>query len=296
MRSLPLLLLAFMQQYTNETFTVCFGTTLVALAIVFGICFSKEASVLGWFIVAIISLAQIYIRNEKKYYWVPIYAAAFCVYSLSNTIFGNVMNHHAVFGPSDQMLDLVRSVVGIHILAIAPLSVNLLLEKGKAKPTSAMVAYYALSTVFIIDALICRIGFDSISLALVFLLEQVIFMIYGLIKHSNWLTTSSIVYIFIVVFYMSTGYGYLWLFVVGIALIGGVVAKLTRTRSKENSSNTTQPSAPKAAPAPEKPAIEAAPTAHAVTESAKPVPKSAETSAHPRPTRLGGKPHSAKYN
>lgn len=281
----------------KEAFAVCFSTTLVALAIVFGICFSKEASVLGWFIVAIISLAQIYIRNEKKYYWVPIYAAALCAYSLSNTIFGNVMNHHAVFGPSNQMLDLIRSVVGIHILAIAPLSVNLLLEKGKTKPISAMVAYYALSTVFIFDALICRIGFDSISLALVFLLEQVIFMVYGLIKHGNWLTTSSIVYLFIVVFYMSTGYGYLWLFVVGVALIGGVIAKLVHTRAKDSTNAASQPATPKTVPSAEKPALKAAPTAHIVTESTKPAAKSAETPQQSsRPTRLGGKPHSAKYN
>ncbi len=207
------------------------------------------------------------------------------------------MNHHAVFGPSNQMLDLIRSVVGIHILAIAPLSVNLLLEKGKTKPISAMVAYYALSTVFIFDALICRIGFDSISLALVFLLEQVIFMVYGLIKHGNWLTTSSIVYLFIVVFYMSTGYGYLWLFVVGVALIGGVIAKLVHARAKDNTDTASQPATPKATPSAEKPALKAAPTAHIVAESTKPAAKSAETPQQSsRPTRLGGKPHSAKYN
>jgi len=96
---------------------------------------------------------------------------------------------------------------------------------------------------------------------------------------------------------MSTGYGYLWLFVVGVALIGGVIAKLVHTRTKDNTDAASQPATPKTVPSAEKPALKAAPTAHIVTESTKPAAKSAETPQQSsRPTRLGGKPHSAKYN
>ena len=290
----------------DEVFNVVFGSTFIALLAVVSVCFYEKATAIGWLIATIILLAQVFIRGKKELYEIPLYTGALCLYAASNEIFGNIMNHHAIFGPAGQELDLIRSVVGVHILAAAPAIAAFWKEREKKYAGRAIAAYYMLSIVVLFDAWIFRIAYDSIGLALFFLVEQVLLMIVGIIWHRDWLTNSAIVFSFLVVFYMSTGYGYLWLFVIGLALITGVVMKLTHAHNNQATSTPVAPADP-AAPAPAQPKIEKAPTAHIVTETAAeaaPVEKAPATDKpadatnkdSASPNRLGGKPHSAKYN
>ena len=286
----------------REAFTVSFSSTLFALFIVVGICFSEQCAELGWLIATIITVAQAYISNRKDMMEFPIYTGALCLYCVSNQIFGNIIGKHVVFGPTGHQLDLIRSVFGVHILALAPAIASFWKERSVKSTPRAVIAFFFLSLIVLSDAWIFRIAYNSIGLALFFLVEQVLFMILGILWKRNWLTNSAIVFSFLVVFYMSTGYGYLWLFVIGLALITGVVMSLTKAHNKQQS-----PEAPQTVtPAPTTPAIEPAPTAHVVAETVTPAAEPATTTAKEpagnKPetengsSRLGKKPHSAKYN
>ena len=295
----------------KEVFSVSFAVTLMALFIVVAICFSEQRAELGWLIATIITLAQTYIANRKDMMEMPIYTGALCLYCVSNQIFGNIMGEHVVFGPTGQQIELIRSVVGAHILALAIAIASFWKERDAKSTPRAVIAFFFLSVIVLTDAWIFRVAYDSIGLALFFLVEQVLLMILGILWKRSWLTNSAIVFSFLVVFYMSTGYGYLWLFVIGLALITGVVMSLTKAHNKQQ-----EPMPMPVTPAEPTPAIEPAPTAHVVTESTQPVeepvaapveekpaeePAKEEAPAEEKPatsngsSRLGKKPHSAKY-
>lgn len=284
------------KEQENETFMVTFGSTLAALFVVVAICFAEQHAELGWLVATIITATQAYFANRKDALEFPLYTGALCLYSVSNQIFGNIMDHHVTFGPSGQQIELVRSVIGIHILALAPAIAGFWKERGQKSTVRLMLAYYLLSLIVLGDAWIMRTGFDSISLALFFLVEQVILMIIGIIWKRGWLTNSAIVFSFLVVFYMSTGYGYLWLFVIGLALITGVVMSLTKAHNnqiQEKAAAATEP----VTIAPENTAADK--NTEAAQPEAKETPKTQDKTPQDNSdngsSRLGKKPHSAKY-
>lgn len=251
----------------RDIFTVCFGSTLASLLAVLVLCLSEQQSILGWLIVTVPCTIQIVISQRFRYLEFPIYTAAFCLYSLSNELFGIAMDHHVVFGPSGEALDLVRSMVGVHILAAAPLAVGLWKERG---PRTSMprigFAYFLISSVGFIDAAIYRGAFSGIGLTVVFLIEQICFMIAGVTMKRNWLIAGSSAFTLLAALSLSIGHGYLWLFIIGLALIVGVILELSKAHRKEELATQT---------------------------NSKPVPE--DNAPSKKANRLGGKPHESKY-
>ena len=85
----------------------------------------------------------------------------------------------------------------------------------------------------------------DIGWALLFLVEQVVALLYSVIKKEKWLTWFSSIEIFIIALRLTDGMYFLWLGLIGVGLITIVIWQLSKA-NKKMSSQTTTPTAPRA--------------------------------------------------
>ena len=256
-----------------------------------------DNAALGWLVGAILIAAWAYLTGDSNNYELVIYGATLSLFAAVNQSFnlsGNV-------DPNSTLA--LRSAVSAHILAFGPLAAGVWKERHLPPhkvPGRISCAYLILTLILLgvswTTALDAQHGATN-GYALILLTEQVLFLIFAVASRREWLMWGSIITTLLILVYLFQGNGWIMMFILGAALVGIVVWQLGKKNRRESidetpaiASITTEDYT--AAPT-ETPSETPAPEPAAEPEAAKDEPKTESTS---RPSRLGGKPHSAKYN
>ncbi len=196
----------------------------------------RYASV-GWAFAAITFVVFGLLSRQKVMYELAIWMGSFSIYSLAGEIYRATEPQigdkaFGVSGYSDQRLAIL-SAVRIHTLALAPIVTCLWRErKQEGFKTRLFFAYLILTGGMYSLGVVGHYGLDDhVGYTIMFLFEQLAFLIAAAMMRCKWLNVCSIIGVLIGAFHLTGGFNYVWLGIAGIALIAFVTWQLSKANA-----------------------------------------------------------------
>lgn len=222
-------------------------TSLLILASSFGL----ELSGVGFLIVAIYFAAFAVISKVKEMYEIAIYAGALSIYSFCGNVFDgmigkdrNTLYYDYERSSSTELLYISLTAVRAHILGAALLLTNWLYEREK-QPNQQVRFIFGYAIFSLIMTFGC-LSQEAIGWSIFFLIEQAACLLFAITNHRTWLVWFSSIEIFITALTLTGGFNYIWLGIIGVALIAVVVWQLKKNNDKltRDAATPPQPIAP----------------------------------------------------
>lgn len=231
----------------KESLTVAtIGLIITDLIVILAALDVRYASV-GWIFSAATFAIFGLLSREKVMYELAIWMASFSVYSLAGEIYRAtepVYGEKAfgVTGYSDKRLAIL-SAVRIHALALAPIATCIWREREKGTPKiRLLLAYLILTGGMYSLGVIGHYGLDNhVGYTIMFLFEQLAFLITAALIRCKWLNICSIIGVLIGAFHLTGGFNYLWLGIAGVALIAFVTWQLSKANQNAKKDGTATP-------------------------------------------------------
>ena len=181
-----------------------------------------------------------FISEIPYFYEAAVYTFAISLFLITDMVIDNGTLSNS--GSNYALVNTLKGVIDAHILGAAMVGAHVLtnyIYKAKNK-VRLIVGYVAFS---LIMTSICLDGFISdtgILWPLIFLIEQVGALLYSVFKKTNWMIWFSSIEILLVAFELTGGMSYLWLGIIGIALIAIVIWQLKKANDERaKSGNST---------------------------------------------------------
>ncbi len=233
----------------KESLTVAaIGLVISDLIVIMSTLDVRYASV-GWAFSAITFVIFGLLSREKIMYELAIWMASFSIYSLAGEVYRATEPQigdkaFGVSGYQDQRL-AVLSAVRIHTLALAPIVTSIWQErKQTAFRTRLFLAYLILTGGMYSLGVIGHYGLDDhVGYTIMFLFEQLAFLIAAALMRCKWMNVCSIVGVLIGAFHLTGGFNYVWLGIAGVALIAFVTWQLSKANAaaKKEGAKPTKP-------------------------------------------------------
>jgi hypothetical protein len=241
--SLLFLLGAYFLQRIQKKETQMIGAISISASCFVMTMASMDASLayLGYILSAIFFAGYALLVNINAFYEVAIYTFGLGLISLTNDILASPGSYYR-----DDTHALLRQVFCIHIVGATFIGAQLLSKYlYRKKDHARFIIGYSIFSVMM--TFICASITKSVDIgwALLFLVEQVVALLYSVIKKEKWLTWFSSIEIFIIALRLTDGMYFLWLGLIGVGLITIVIWQLSKA-NKKMSSQTTTPTAPRA--------------------------------------------------
>lgn len=147
----------------------------------------------------------------------------------------------------------ILSIAQANIVGLPVFGMGLYVNSKHKDKIARMVTGFVLYNLFAFTVIAPTFKSMDSALAcqLIYLFELAVFIIVGVAKKLNWLIISSAILAGITVLSLTDGPSYLWLAIIGLALIAAVIVILTRNNQKQNGQGQNQgqgqeqPEAPK---------------------------------------------------
>ena len=161
------------------------------------------------------------------FYEVAVYTCAVGLVSLTSEV---------MLGPStynsysrSNTAAVIKQIIDAHIIGIALFGTQLLSKYLYKKGDKIrFIIGYSIFSVSMTVACISFTNTSDIGWALLFLIEQVVALLYSVAKRENWLIWFSSIEIFLIAFRLTSGLYFLWLGIIGIGLIAFVIWQLSK--------------------------------------------------------------------
>jgi hypothetical protein len=203
---------------------------------------------LGYMLSAVFFSGFAMLINMDAFYEVAVYVFSIGLMQL----FGDLL--HPAVGSHRDTNEILRQVIDAHIIGIAFIGTQLISKYiyKKSDKTRFIIGYSLFSIVMTgICASLSSSG--DIGWALLFLVEQVVALLYSVTKREKWLIWFSSIEIFIVALRLTEGLYFLWMGLIGVGLIAIVIWQLSKANKQGIDKNTkpAKPSLPEEQKAPE---------------------------------------------
>ncbi len=257
------------------------GTSLAGLMSI-GVSSSLDVTFVGW---AVLSLALgiiALIDNNKVILEVSAYSAIITIATLVGYVFDSITLQAPVASSSHtsyhEFTDYVTAIIIVHIVTYGIMAVGYWRERARRYKVRFAIGYYSFSLIALIFAAGGIDSYSTIIPAVLYLVQQAIFIVMSVMRRYEWLTWSALVAIIFDIFLLMSDYGWLSVAIVGLLLIFIAAWKMTQNHRKGqgnggnlgggSSQNQIAPSAPEQKP------IE--PIEKPVKEPIEPIEKSGE--------------------
>ena len=229
--------------------------TLIGLAACSVIMISAGSEVgytsIGWVCSALTMAVTGLLSGETSLYEVAIWESSFCLFSVVGEIYSTALNPRArTYGFYSGLEDPTGLVVArTHALALAPIITCIWRERTqKTFRVRLLIAYAILTLGMYSVAVWAHFGMtDATIFTIIFLFEQLSFLVLGSLIHTKWLLIAGAAGVVIGAFHITSGLSYLWLGIAGVALITFVIWQFTKNHSlAESDDKTLPPAEPKA--------------------------------------------------
>ena len=210
----------------------------------------------GYLVVAGLIATLTSLSKQKWLYELSIYATAMSLFSFAGNVYdlavkGLPNDHIYSYSGSSKSLEygIALSVARAHIIMIAFGLTSWLYERKKGPSAQArLIIGYSLFT--LIMSVTCTIN-NSLGWGILLLIEQVVALIFAVMTHRVWMTWVSSIAIFLIALRLTGGFNFIWLGIIGIALIAFVIWQLSRQNKKLTANNDPNtPALPEAQGAP----------------------------------------------
>ena len=231
----------------KESLTVATVGLIISDLIVVASTLDVRYASVGWIFSAASFAILGLLSGEKVMYELSIWMASFCVYSLAGEIYRATEPVYGdkafgVSGYTDQRLAIL-SAVRIHALALAPIATCIWREREEGKPKlRLLLAYLILTGGMYSLGVVGHYGLDDhVGYTIMFLFEQLAFLITAALIRCKWLNVCSIIGVLVGAFHLTGGFNYVWLGIAGVALIAFVTWQLSKTNQEAKNNGTTTP-------------------------------------------------------
>ena len=205
----------------------------------------------AWLVIASLLALLGYMSERKVLYELSIYAGACCLYSLLGTVDDMLSSNHSSVGEMTKCAGYYGSQVKCMNAKNETLSTFIDVVKSFVIPSAFIwVSFWKERKAEERDKWRFVLGYVMLSLSLlsigwnsddgwmiVSLATQVGFLIYAVLKNRTWLIWSSVILLVISLLYLTGGFTYVWLAVLGIILILVVVWRLSRINEANKAEN-----------------------------------------------------------
>ena len=248
--SLIFLLGAFLLQKIQKKETQIIGAISIVISCLAMTNYAIDANMayLGYMLSAVFFSGFAMLINMDAFYEVAVYVFSIGLMQL----FGDLL--HPAVGSHRDTNEILRQVIDAHIIGIAFIGTQLISKYiyKKSDKTRFIIGYSLFSIVMTgICASLSSSG--DIGWALLFLVEQVVALLYSVTKREKWLIWFSSIEIFIVALRLTEGLYFLWMGLIGVGLIAIVIWQLSKANKQGIDKNTkpAKPSLPEEQKAPE---------------------------------------------
>jgi len=201
---------------------------------------SVRLSFVGWMI-ATVSIAIIAILSKSKAVAeATVYLGACTLCDLigyaANDMFSNssLGSHNRIYARR-ALLSITTTTIYAHIYAGALMGVAWFRERGGEAKVRLGFGYGILTFITLFTALNANVELNNVIFAVIYLVEQAAFMIYGVAKHKNWLMWVPCVAIILDILILSRNFGSLSMAGVGILLLLVAGLKMSSNHQKNAS-------------------------------------------------------------
>ena len=196
----------------------------------------------GYLIVAGLIAALASLSKQKWLYELSIYATAMSLFSFAGNVYdlavkGLPNDHRYSYSGSTKSLEygVALTVARAHIIMIAFGLTSWLYEREKGPSAQArLIIGYSLFT--LVMSVTCTIN-NSLGWGILLLIEQVVALMFAVMTHRTWMTWVSSIAIFLIALRLTGGFNFIWLGIIGIALIAFVIWQLSKQNKKLTANN-----------------------------------------------------------
>jgi len=181
----------------------------------------------GWLVAAVdVALAA---ALTKRYNWLEAsaYLAALSLFSL----IGNLMSRGHYYDLEDPT-SLALNAIRVHILALPLLAFGFVKERGQSSPARLVFGYLIYTLPMFAIASFASDDHNYLW-PIIFILEQVAFLVAGLFAKRKWMTVCGIVLSIIATLELTGGLSSVWLLFIGIGLMAFVGYQLAKSNKKQ---------------------------------------------------------------
>ena len=184
---------------------------------------------LGYILSAVFLAGFALIAEMHVFYEVATYVFAIGLYSMTDNLLAprSTRSFSAVSDWS-----LILQIIHAHIIIAAFICTQLLSKYlyGKSDKVRFIIGF---SLYAVVMTAACSAATSSdIAWVLLFLIEQVVALLYSVAKRETWLIWFSSIEIFIIAFRLTEGFYFLWLGIIGAGLIAVVIWQLSKANRK----------------------------------------------------------------
>ena len=168
-----------------------------------------------------------FVVEMNVFYEVAVYTCAVGLISLTSEVMLGSSTYNSY--SRGNTVAVIKQIIDAHIIGIALFGTQLLSKYLYKKGNKIrFIIGYSIFSVSMTAACISFTNTSDIGWALLFLIEQVVALLYSVAKRENWLIWFSSIEIFLIAFRLTSGLYFLWLGIIGIGLIAFVIWQLSK--------------------------------------------------------------------
>ncbi len=192
---------------------------------------SADLAYLGYMLAAAFFAGYALIANLNIFYEVAIYLLSIGLIYLVKVLLPDPSSHSYYY---DNPNRLPRLIIDTHIIGIALIGAHLLAKYlyKKTNKVRLIVGYSLFSAIMTTTLTSYAVKSSDIGWALLFLVEQVVALLYSVAKKEKWLIWFSSIEIFIIALRLTDGLYFLWIGLIGVGLIAFVIWQLSKADKK----------------------------------------------------------------
>ena len=180
----------------------------------------------GYFISAAMLAGYAFVVEMNVFYEAAVYTCAVGFISMTNEIMP--IRDYDSFSDLSTLIAM-RNIIQAHIVGLALISTQLLSKYLYEKNNKVrFIVGYSIFSVMATSACMSFTKTSDIGWALLFLIEQVVALLYSVAKKETWLIWFSSIEIFLITFRLTSGLYFLWLGIIGVGLIAFVIWQLSK--------------------------------------------------------------------
>ena len=181
----------------------------------------------GYFISAAMLAGYAFVVEMNTFYEVAVYTCAVGFISMTNEIMP-IRYKYDSFSDYSTLI-ATRNIIQAHIIGLALIGTQLLSKYLYEKNNKVrFIVGYSIFSVMVTSACMSFTKTSDTGWALLFLIEQVVALLYSVAKKETWLIWFSSIEIFLITFRLTSGLYFLWLGIIGIGLIAFVIWQLSK--------------------------------------------------------------------
>ena len=181
----------------------------------------------GCFISAAMLAGYAFVVEMNTFYEVAVYTCAVGFISMTNEIMP-IRYKYDSFSDYSTLI-ATRNIIQAHIIGLALIGTQLLSKYLYEKNNKVrFIVGYSIFSVMVTSACMSFTKTSDTGWALLFLIEQVVALLYSVAKKETWLIWFSSIEIFLITFRLTSGLYFLWLGIIGIGLIAFVIWQLSK--------------------------------------------------------------------